>query len=90
MVFKCANTFAYKYKVLTMWKIFGDNYSEFIFFFWQMVHNARLSKIFKRLELKGYKYSSVLKPLFLYKSSQSSDPSTLIQWITKTYNFSST
>lgn len=32
MVFKCAYTFAYKYKVLTMWKIFGDNYSEFIFF----------------------------------------------------------
>lgn len=44
-----------------------------------MVHNTHLSKIFKILELKGYKYSSVLKPLFLYKSNQNSDPSTLIQ-----------
>lgn len=32
MVFKCSNISAYKYKVVTLWKILGDNYSEFIHF----------------------------------------------------------
>lgn len=32
MLFKCANIYAYKYRGLNMWKIFGDNYSEFIYF----------------------------------------------------------